>query len=153
MILSDNELKEIFRLSRDLSRVSRLFQQENIHCGGLTFQQFTILDFVRENGKGLELSKLHDLLAVEKSTTTRLIQPLIKKKFLQKKASPSDPRAFQLFITRAGEGAYGFYWDCLAKNIQNIGERVPRRKLEEIKSSLRLYVSAIGGLCGDRCCL
>jgi DNA-binding MarR family transcriptional regulator len=42
----------------------------------VTFHQFLILDAVAAR-RGLELAALHGILAVQKSTTTRLVTPLL----------------------------------------------------------------------------
>ncbi|UCF56837.1 MAG: MarR family transcriptional regulator, partial [Deltaproteobacteria bacterium] len=67
----------MFSLMSELARAVRCCQQEAVFCENVTFSQFFILDMVAEKGK-LKLSELHQILSVDKSTTTRLINPLVK---------------------------------------------------------------------------
>lgn len=149
---AEPKLREAYTLVRDVARISRLFQQENVHCAGLTFLQFTILDYVQEGGDGLELSALHDLLAVERSTTTRLLDPLVEKELLVKVPSARDGRALRLGLTPAGRRAHREYWECLAGSLRNAVAPIPPKQYEELKRSLRLFASVVGKACqGDHC--
>ncbi|MBI4518816.1 MAG: MarR family transcriptional regulator [Deltaproteobacteria bacterium] len=146
------DIRDAYVLMRDVARVARLFQQENVYCGGVTFLQFTILDHVNEGSNGLELAELHDLLAVEKSTTTRLIEPLIEKGFLLKVPSARDARAIRLGLTAAGKKAHKEYWECMAGNLGRAIAQIPAAQYEQVKEALRLFVRAVGRLSGDRAC-
>lgn len=146
------ELRDAYLLLRDVARVSRLFQQENVHCGGVTFVQFTILDHVDQAGGGLELADLHVLLAVEKSTTTRLVEPLVEKGLLVRAASQRDARAVRVELTAPGRAAHREYWACLSQGLRRAVEGLPRSRVSEIKRSVREFIRTVGRLCGDRCC-
>jgi len=63
-----------------LSRVLRCCCRDEAFCADVTFHQFLILDAVAKQ-KEISLADLHKLLSVEKSTTTRLVAPLIGKGF------------------------------------------------------------------------
>ena len=89
-------------LIAETAKVTRIFQQESVFCEGLTFNQFTILDKVAQAGGELALARLHAILEVEKSTTTRLVAPLVKKGLVEKKRSTQDTRAAVLSMTPLG---------------------------------------------------
>lgn len=147
-----SELREAFELLRDVARVARLFQQDNVHCGGVTFVQFTILDHVDQAGGSLELARLHDALAVEKSTTTRLVEPLVDKGFLARTPAPHDARAVRLEITAEGRAAHGEYWACLSKSLRHAVDGLPKARSAEVKRAVREFTQTVGRLCGDACC-
>ncbi len=94
-------------LIAETAKATRIFQQESVFCEGLTFNQFTILDKVALAGGDLALARLHTFLEVEKSTTTRLVAPLIKKGLVAKKRSEMDTRAMVLRLTPQGWEARG----------------------------------------------
>ncbi len=146
------ELREAYLLLRDVARVSRLFQQENVHCGGVTFVQFTILDHVAQAGGSLELADLHPLLAVEKSTTTRLIEPLVEKGYLVRVASPRDARAIRIELTAPGGAAHREYWSCLSQGLRRALEGLPKSRAAAVQRSVREFIGTVGRLCGDPCC-
>ncbi len=145
---STADLRSAYELVRDLVRVARIFQQDNVHCGGVTFLQFVILDHVREGGAGLELSELHGLLAVEKSTTTRMIDPLVEKGLLVKVASARDPRAIRLGLSAKGRAAHRDYWECLVGTLGKAIESVPRRQHASLRDAVRLFVQIVGQRAG-----
>ncbi|MCX6224781.1 MAG: helix-turn-helix domain-containing protein, partial [Bacteroidia bacterium] len=74
----NNQNTELMEIFTGLSQVSRFCRQDVAFCEGVTFHQFMILDAL-VGKKEMQISELHKLLAVEKSTTTRLVNPLIKK--------------------------------------------------------------------------
>ena len=149
---SSADLREAYELLRDVARVARLFQQDNVHCGGVTFVQFTILDHVEAAAGGLELARLHAALAVEKSTTTRLVEPLVEKGFLVRAPAPHDARAIRLDLTAAGRAAHREYWACLSQGLRRAVDGLPRGRSAEVKRAVRLFVQTVGRLCGDGCC-
>ena len=77
----EKSYREIFEIIMGLAREIRCCSRDEAICGGVTFHQFVILDAVTKK-KGLALADLHKMLAVEKSTTTRLVNPLIQKGLL-----------------------------------------------------------------------
>lgn len=145
-------LREAYELVRDVARVARVFQQDNVHCGGVTFLQFTILDHVLQGGEGIELADLHGLLAVEKSTTTRLLDPLVEKELLVKLPSARDPRAVRLALTAKGRAAHRGYWECLSERLGEAIAAVPAARYRAVRDAVRLFVRTVGRVCGDPSC-
>jgi DNA-binding MarR family transcriptional regulator len=94
-----HQLLEVFT---GLAQATRCLRQDDAFCEGVTFHQFLILDVIAQNQK-LKMADLHQHLGVEKSTTTRLVIPLIKKKLLQRRTDPDDLRAAYLALTKKGE--------------------------------------------------
>jgi len=85
-----------------MSQVTRCCRQDVAFCEGVTFHQFMILDAVARK-KEMQISELHKLLAVEKSTTTRLVNPLIQKRLLKREKAQHDSRAATLILTEEGK--------------------------------------------------
>jgi DNA-binding MarR family transcriptional regulator len=68
--------KEVLSLVSELCQVVRFCRQDSMFCEDVTFTQFLILDEVAKKGE-LKMLELHQILAVDKSTTTRLVNPLV----------------------------------------------------------------------------
>src|SRR4030042_5890002 len=100
------ELMEIFI---GLSQGTRCCRQDEAFCEGVTFHQFMILDAVAKH-KELNMADLHKHLSVEKSTTTRLVHPLIQKKLLKRETASHDSRAAKLTLTKKGEDIHSKVW-------------------------------------------
>ena len=147
MLEALHQKRDIFGLIRDLMRVLRMFQQDAVFCDGLTLNQFNILDLVQERGGSLDLRQLHDLLSVEKSTTTRLISPLLERGLLEKVNSPEDARAYQLLMTREGKQVYEVFWGCLSEAIAQLTNFIPEAERPQTITGLRKFVTAMHQCC------
>lgn len=140
-----------FELIRELSRALRRFQGEAIFCENVTFTQFTILDFAALQGR-LKLSELHDLLKVEKSTTTRLVQPLIAKGLLARQRSPDDLRAVDLILTPEGREIHGRVRQCLDGLIGRVLAGMTEAEAGVVVRALAAFVRSISSCCDDAAC-
>lgn len=126
---------------RNLSRSLKAFQDYAVSSSQLTFNQFAILDFTFQENP-LPLKKLHQLLGVEKSTSSRLIKPLISRQYLEKKINPHDKRSFDLYITEEGEEVYNNAWDSLSEAIDNFFSTIHKSEQLRIASSIQIISQA-----------
>ena len=148
-VMSTN--REYFRIFTDLAKLMRNFQHEAPFCEGLTFGQFTILDHAVQYNP-LELTKLHGLLGVQKSTTTRLVQPLVEQNYVRKIKSPNDSRIIYLEITETGKKIHDDAWSCLSSFFLISLESIEPEKQTEITTGLKLFISRFKDCGGDKCC-
>lgn len=91
--------RDVLSLVSDLCQVVRFCRQDAIFCEDVTFTQFLILDEVAKKEK-LKMLELHQILAVDKSTTTRLVNPLVRQGLIDRKISDHDSRAVNLRLHR-----------------------------------------------------
>lgn len=141
--------KETFRLILKLARALRCFQDDATFCEDITYTQFAILDFVAEADGVLPLSELHDRLGVEKSTTTRLVAPLLKKGLVTKEQSREDRRAFDLVLTDEGIRIHGVVWECLAGHLRSMVGSIPGDDVQHVMRSLSRFAQALDQCCKD----
>ncbi|MEN6621051.1 MAG: MarR family transcriptional regulator [Smithella sp.] len=145
----NNELMEIFM---GLAQVTRCCRQDEAFCEGVTFHQFIILDAVAKR-KELPMADLHSLLGVEKSTTTRLVNPLLKKGLLKRDKAIHDSRAVMLSLTPEGKKVYQDVLLCLAGFFQKITDSIPEEKRADIWKSVKIFIDAIkNSAAGFNCC-
>ncbi len=143
--------REMFSLLSDLSRAIRCCQQEAVFCEALTFSQFFILDLVAEKGQ-LRLSELHKILSVDKSTTTRLVSPLVKQGLVRRQKSNQDSRAINLELTKEGELARKRVWTCISRFVGVIQTAIPEEKRTEVYEGVRIFLHAIQNACAAGPC-
>ena len=143
--------REMFSLISELSRAVRCCQQEAVFCENVTFSQFFILDVVAEKGK-LRLSELHQILSVDKSTTTRLINPLVKQGLILREKSDHDSRAIILRLTRKGESVRKRVWECISRFVDVIQTEIPGEKRAEVYEAVRVFVHAMRNACAAGPC-
>ena len=134
--------QELLSLLVDMAKATRCCQQDSSFCDGLTFTQYYILDLVAKHGT-LRLSDLHDLLSVEKSTSTRLIEPLVQQGLIKKERSACDCRAIDLILTDKGLETNTKHWICLNNFFDQLWAEIPADKREEVFSSVVIFLKAI----------
>jgi len=143
--------REMFSLLSDLSRAVRCCQQEAVFCEDLTFSQFFILDLVAEKGQ-LRLSELHKILSVDKSTTTRLVSPLVKQGLVRRQKSNQDSRAINLALTKEGESARKRVWACISRFVDVILAAIPQEKQAEVYGNVKIFLHAMQNACAAGPC-
>ena len=141
-----NRHRELFSLLSDLSRAIRCCQQEAVFCENVTFTQFFILDQVSMRGK-LRQGELHEILSVEKSTTTRLVQPLVKQGLLISERSNRDSRAINLRLTQKGGSVLQDVWACLSQFVEGIRSGIPEENRSQVYESVRTFLNAMRNAC------
>ena len=141
-----NRHREMFSLLSDLSRAVRCCQQEAIFCENVTFTQFFILDLVSENGT-LRQGELNEILSVKKSTTTRLVQPLVRQGLLVRERSDRDSRAINLRLTKKGETVLENVWTCLSRFVEGIQRGIPEERRTEVFESVKTFLDAMRNAC------
>lgn len=150
-IQSSNE-RDAFILIRELAKALRIFQEGAVFCEDLTFTQFVILDHVVGEGR-LPLSDLHALLTVEKSTTTRLVQPLVNQDLLIKERSTPDSRVVELVVTDSGKVVHEKVWDCISEFVGQLERQIPADEKKALIDSLKLFSNSLLTCCGkEKCC-
>ncbi|MGJ8685649.1 MAG: MarR family winged helix-turn-helix transcriptional regulator [Nonlabens sp.] len=76
---------------------------EVVKTEGLTIQQFNVLRILRgRKGEAASLQDVSEQMIHSNSNTTRVIDKLITKKFVNRIQSPTDRRQIELRITIAG---------------------------------------------------
>lgn len=106
-----NILKEIGAITRCINSISDIkYKSVNLQKG-----QFVFLIRVCEN-PGINQIELSNLLKVDKTTTTKAIQKLIKIGYIQKKQDEFDKRMWRLYPMPKGLDAYSYIIDTENKS-------------------------------------
>jgi DNA-binding MarR family transcriptional regulator len=151
-IRMNNQNTELMEIFVGMSQVTRCCRQDVAFCEGVTFHQFMILDALATK-KEMQISDLHKLLAVEKSTTTRLVNPLIQKGLLKREKAQHDSRAATLILTADGKKIHQKVSLCLAGFFQKVTQNIPKDKKPQILDAIRVFIGAIKNSATDyNCC-
>jgi DNA-binding MarR family transcriptional regulator len=135
-----------------LAREIRCCSRDEAICGNVTFHQFIILDAVVKKGE-LGLADLHQILSVEKSTTTRLVNPLIQKGLLKRDRATHDSRAATLSVTEEGMETHRKVWECLGGFFDGITQNIPEGRREEVLEGVKAFTEAMKMAAAScRCC-
>jgi len=141
--------QEVFSLIGELSRALRCCQQEESFCLDLTLSQFFILHTIAGKGQ-IPLAELHDILAVEKSTTTRMVSPLIRRGLVVQERAKHDSRALNLSLTSQGGEIYERIWVCLAEFLDTIQKGIPAAERRKIYGATQTFLNAVQDACKAR---
>lgn len=145
------ECRDMLEIMKGCAREIRCCSQDETFFGALTFNQFIILDLVAQK-KEMPLADLHGLLAVEKSTTTRLLNPLVRKGLLTRDKSSHDSRAAKLRLTPEGKSIHKKVWSCLDVFFQGILNNLPESRKSEVLESVKAFINAIRATMDQNCC-
>lgn len=145
----ENNRKMFFLLS-DLCKTVRWCRQDSVFCDNITFTQFFILDAIAKKDK-LKMADLHRILAVDKSTTTRLLNPLVNQGLIRRDKSKSDQRAVDLTLKEKGRETHGRAWTCIEGFVQAINEGIPEERRAVLYEDLRLFAQAVRNAALNRC--
>ena len=134
--------RELFEVITNLDREIRCCSRNEAICQDVTFHQFIILDAVAKK-RELSLAELHGILSVEKSTTTRLVNPLIRKGLLKRDRAEHDSRAAKLTLTEEGMETYRKVWECLGGFFKNITRNIPEDRQEKVLEAVKVFTAAM----------
>ena len=135
----NTDLLEVFG---GLSQAMRSCCSDEAFCEGVTFHQFLILNAIAK-GKELYMADLHKMLSVEKSTTTRLVNPLIKKGLVLRDKADHDSRAVKLTLTKSGRETHKKVQVCLNNYFQKMLVNIPASKRADVLKSVKIFITAI----------
>ncbi len=125
-----------------LAQATRFCRQDEAFCEGVTFHQFMILEFLAAD-KGLALSELHPRLGVAKSTTTRLVAPLLAGGLVKREADSQDGRAVRLCLTHKGRKTHADVRLCLSGFVKKVADHLPSSGREKTLQAVGHFIEAI----------
>ena len=84
---------------------------------------------------------------MDKSTTTRLVNPLVKQGLVLREKSEHDSRAVNLKLTEEGESVRKNVWACLSRFVDVIQTEIPKEKREQVCEAVRIFLRAMRNAC------
>lgn len=105
-----------FLLERTARRVKQ-YAQYRFNCGefGITVDQWSILKCLKQHAD-LSQKELAEYCGKDQPTLTRIVDLLVAKNLVERRANPTDRRSFVVHLTPAGERKI----EALAVNINEI---------------------------------
>ena len=119
---------DIYKALSDLARRYQFRSKEEVCCYGLTVSQCYALQELHDSGK-MPSSDLSLRLSLDLSSTTRLVDELVRKKLVVRTKKAEDARIREIEITEAGRR--------LITRIQNDMTSVVMQALEEFPAGVK----------------
>ncbi len=99
----------------------------------VSLQQFNVLRILRgQNGKPANLSTLNERMVTKMSNTTRLVDKLLSKGYLQRRTCPSNRRKIEITITEQGKGQLGKMDRAMKDAEDKILANLSQKELEQL---------------------
>jgi Transcriptional regulators len=127
-------LKNMLSIIRRLRRSHALLLSEKLAKYNLTDEQWVVLKTVKEN-QPVTQKVIVDLTNKDKSTLTRILDQLEKKKMLERSIALSDRRLFDLKITAKG--------DLICEEMLPVENEIYTKMLEGISDENIIYINTI----------
>ena len=103
----------------------------------VSLQQFNVLRILRgQKGKPANLSTLNERMVTKMSNTTRLVDKLMAKGYVDRSVCPSNRRKVEIVITEKGTEALVQMDKIMEKTESNIVQHFTKQELEELNHLL-----------------
>jgi DNA-binding MarR family transcriptional regulator len=140
----------------DLVRVYQFRDRDRICCHDVSVTQCYALETLVEHGS-MRLSALAERLFLDKSTTSRVINTLVRKGYVEQRPDPTDGRATVISATRPGQRLCArITADLVEQQKQLLEDLAPEVRAGVVQVLQRLAHAADArfraGVTGGSCC-
>ena len=143
----------------ELVRVYQFRDRDRICCHDVSVTQCHALEALVEHGP-TRLNALAERLFLDKSTTSRVVSTLVKKRYVEQRADAADGRATTLQVTTSGRRLYeriiGDLVDQQKQVLQDLDPEVRKGVVSVIRRLARAadarFRSGVSVGAGDGCC-
>jgi DNA-binding MarR family transcriptional regulator len=141
---------EAHRLMDQITKNSQVYEESCVKFFGVTSSQGGTLLSLPLN-KTLKMNELSNAMSVDSSTMTRMVDQLVEKGLVQRKADDKDRRLVQIGLTAAGQKLNQELAAALEKFYQDSLDQIPEIERSAILQSLETVSLAMSkGL--EECC-
>lgn len=139
------------RLTKELLRKYQLRDRNEITCGGVSISQCYALDLLGDNGETTMLT-LAQKMFLDKSTTSRVVDPLVKRGLVARRLDSTDRRIVLVGLTATGKKLLSEIRACQLTSQRQILERIAAGQRQRLIKSLELLSRAVQDWLAS-CCL
>jgi MarR family transcriptional regulator, 2-MHQ and catechol-resistance regulon repressor len=148
------ETLELHRALSDLVRVYQFRDRDRICCYDVSVTQCYALEAIVQHGP-LTLNEVAARMYLDKSTTSRVVDALQRKGYVERGENPEDRRALHLEATEAGRGLHArIEADILAQETELLAAFSPevRQSMARLIGELARAAAARVDTSGGSCC-
>jgi DNA-binding MarR family transcriptional regulator len=151
-VIDMNMLPQYVNVREVLQSLVRRFgflQKDGAQCCGVSVVQCHIISelYKRPN---ISLNELSDFLSIDTSTLSRQVQQLVENGIIERLPDPLDRRYVLLSLTDQGQEQYKIIACTMGDYIEDVLQRVPIEKREQVLESLQLLSEAMSQ--SPHCC-
>ena len=122
-------------------RTYRIYSQKKLKENGfkITVDQWLIIKVLLEN-PGISQQSIAEKAFKDNASVTRIIELLVKSKYLDRKVNPKDRRTSILKVTAAGEDIISKVQDLVLQNRKMAQIGITLEELENLNSTLKKII-------------
>ena len=109
-------------------------------CSVNKAQCFLIVEIGRK--PGISVKELADILRIDKSGVSRLVEDLVQKEFVERKPSAEDRRFVTLNLLPKGQERFEKIEHDMYYKFKEVLEQIPEDKQEQVVEALKIYNEA-----------
>ena len=137
-----------------ISRHFDVLERDTVCCGEVTVQQCLALQHLLRSPAGV--TALADRLGKSVSATTRLVDGLQRRGWVERRPHPDDGRRIQLVLTDAGEESTRKLRESTEQMVAELIRYIPEEERHDVVRALQVLEDAIArcriACCGSFCC-
>jgi MarR family transcriptional regulator for hemolysin len=136
------KLEEVLFYTLEKSiKVYRKFAQSQILKNGydITIDQWLVLKTLQEN-KHLSQNQISELVFKDFASTTRIIELLVQKQYINRKINSTDRRKFELEITEKGEKIIEAIYPIVVENRKQALKSLTIEEVNQLKVQLEKLI-------------
>lgn len=129
-----------FELTKTVMATADAFLRESARLFrpfGLTGAQYNVLNILSDTQEGLSQRQLGDLLVVDRSNVTGLLDRLEKAGWVQRNDHPEDRRVYRVSLTRAGRELWETVHPLYLSVANQLTQGLAAKKMEHCLEVLR----------------
>lgn len=133
------------QLVSQMGQLRRLFEshaQELCQAPGATLMQYSALKYLSKHGQ-CSVGELGDFLQLSKSSTTQLVERLVKAGYVNRFTSPTDRRIVHVAITNEGLVKMTELKQSFVKKMSRSFETVPESDMQQLLRIQQLLIDIL----------
>ncbi len=131
-------INSVLATSNVLLRESRRFFRPL----GVTEAQFNVLNVLAGAPDGMSQRELSDVLVVDRSNVTTLLDRMEKSGLVRRADHPSDRRIYQVFLTEKGRKLWARVHPLYLRAVAHVTGRLSARQMQECSETLRALAAS-----------
>ena len=124
-----------------ISRNFGMFERDAVCCGDVTVRQCMALQILMDTS--LTVGALAERMGVTPGATTRLVDGMIGRDWLERRRDPDDRRRVLLELTDEGRREAEYLRECTEGGVERVVEELPAGERETVLTAMRTLREAI----------
>jgi DNA-binding MarR family transcriptional regulator len=138
---SDCCVDEVGQMIQRLSRVIQLFERDQIKVYGFTTSQYNTLLEINKAGS-LTMNELSDKMNLNTSTMTRILDNLVRDKYISRDKDESDRRIVVVSLTESGREVAAKLSISVNEYYKKIIDNIPEGLVDNVLASVNILQKA-----------